>query len=305
MDALQRVFYRMSLRIAFLEKKGQAFQDWFQQLARHAWGPDFQPVRPYGAEGDWKADGRRESDSSVYQCYAPETMRLARLKSKINNDFEGALRCWGDRMHRWIFVHNQEHGLPPGAVVLLADLRKANPGVTIEDWSLAELGTLADALDLARCEHLFGELPTAADYDGVGSGDVAEVVQYLETVEPPPGEEPVSPPSVDKIRRNSLSNDVRDLLTLGKRKDSLVKDYFRKNPGPAFGERVAEGFRRHYRMLKETEISPDEIFLGLQKYMGDRGSVQKQIATLAVLAYLFDRCDIFEDPDGDLLGSGP
>lgn len=304
MDALQRTFYRMALRVAFLGKKGKEFQQWFQQLARHAWGPDFEPVRPHGAEGDWKADGRRESDSSIYQCYAPETIRAARLESKIENDFEGALRHWGDRMERWIFVHNQEDGLPPGAVNLLLGLRRANPDLEIEDWSLTELSTIADALDLAQCEHLFGTLPTADDYDGVGSADVARVIRHLETVEPSPGEEPVSPPSVDKIRRNSLSNEVLDLLVVGKRKEPLVEKYFRKHSTPAFGERVAEGFRRRYRALKETERSSDGIFLGLQRYMGSRGKPKKQIATLAVLAYLFDRCDIFEDPEGDAPGSG-
>lgn len=304
MDALQRDFYRMACRLAFGEKKGKEFQEWFQQLARHAWGPDFEPVRPHGAEGDWKADGRRESDSSIYQCYAPETMRAARLESKIKNDFEGALRHWGARMERWIFVHNQQHGLPPGAVNLLADLRRANPDLKIEAWSLTELGKVADALDLARCEHLFGAMPTADDYNAVGAADVAEVIRHLHTVEPLPGEEPVNPPSAHKIRRNSLSNDVRDLLAAGKRRETLVKNYFRKHSTPAVGERVAEGFRRRYQALKETGRSSDDIFVGLQRYMGDRGSATTQIATLAVLAYLFDRCDIFEDPEGDPPGNG-
>ena len=73
MDAVSKLFFELHFRIAFLEKKGTVFQDWFVALAGHAFGPDFEPVRPYGSQGDWKCDGRHLSTGTIFQCYAPET----------------------------------------------------------------------------------------------------------------------------------------------------------------------------------------------------------------------------------------
>ncbi len=52
MDEVQRAFYQVRFREAFLEKKGTEFQDWFVKLASHALGSDFEAVRPYGSKPD-------------------------------------------------------------------------------------------------------------------------------------------------------------------------------------------------------------------------------------------------------------
>ena len=52
MDELQRSIYVDRFRVAFHTQKGAAFQDWFVRLAGHAFGPDFEEVRPYGPYGD-------------------------------------------------------------------------------------------------------------------------------------------------------------------------------------------------------------------------------------------------------------
>ena len=71
MDEVQEAFYRLGFRVAFLEKKGTEFQDLFVRLAGYAFGPDFEAVRPYGKQGDFKCDGRRVSTGTIFQCYAP------------------------------------------------------------------------------------------------------------------------------------------------------------------------------------------------------------------------------------------
>ena len=58
MDELQRSIYVDRFRLAFHTKRREAFQDWFVRLAGHAFGSDFEEVRPYGAQGDLKCDGR-------------------------------------------------------------------------------------------------------------------------------------------------------------------------------------------------------------------------------------------------------
>ena len=101
MDDLQRAFYVLHFRLAFHTQHGTAFQDWFVRIAGHAYGADFEEVRPYGAQGDLKCDGRRVSTSAVFQCYAPRAMTDTKLIAKINADFHGARAHWGDGMAEW------------------------------------------------------------------------------------------------------------------------------------------------------------------------------------------------------------
>ena len=297
MDDLQRAFRRLQFKIAFLEKKGKAFEDWFARLAEFAMGPDFERIRPYGAEGDRKADGRSRSDRTIYQCYAPDAMKQTQLIAKIEDDFTGAVRHWDEWMKRWVLVHNDARGLSPEVVRRLDALRSRHPSVVIETWSEGQLAKLAARLDQTGWELLFGYVPSPSDIEEVALDDVAEVVSYLEQVEPSATEDPLAAPSVDKIAKNELSGDVLELLRAGKRKDHLVKRFFESHPRPYFGEKIAEAFRGRYRELKDSGKAPDDIFVGLQRATGAPGSAKGQVAALAVLSYLFDRCDIFEDPE--------
>ena len=70
LDRWQRSFYRLHFQLAFRTKVAKEFEDWFCRLAGFALGADFERIRPYGAEGDHKADGRTRSDGTIYQCYA-------------------------------------------------------------------------------------------------------------------------------------------------------------------------------------------------------------------------------------------
>jgi hypothetical protein len=120
MDPVSEAFLALHLRTAFLEKKGTEFQDWFAKLASDAYGADFEVVRPYGNQGDWKCDGRRVSSGTVFQCYGPETPTDRKIIEKIDTDFAGAMVKWPDFLKVWIFVHNHNGGQPPAVVDHLA-----------------------------------------------------------------------------------------------------------------------------------------------------------------------------------------
>lgn len=290
-------YYRVKFREAFLSLKAQAFQDWFCRLAEFALRTDFERVRAYGREGDRKADGRSLDDRTIYQCYAPYTMDKARLWKKVEEDFRGAIHHWKGWMKRWVFVHNDERGLPSDVLERLHALRSQHPQIEIEVWSEAELThRLFSLLDQAGLLSLFGPAPDGAAAAKVGPVQVAEIVRLLEEVTLDFQREPIRPPSVDKIDKNALSEPVRVLLSTGRAKDHVVRRHFQMHPSPDSGDGIVEGFRRRYRELKATGRSPDEVFFGLQQYVGISGGPDQQVAALAVLSYLFDRCDIFEDP---------
>ena len=135
MDRFEKAFYHLSFRLAFVEKKGAEFQNWFAKLASYAFGADFEAVRAYGNRGDLKCDGRLVSTGTIFQCYAPDRMDQTRLNAKIDGDFRGAYTHWGRTMAEWILVHNDGRGLPPQTVQLLDELRKSHPEIKIQVWT--------------------------------------------------------------------------------------------------------------------------------------------------------------------------
>lgn len=297
MDEVQRAFYQLRFREAFLEKKGTEFQDWFVRLARHAFGPDFEAVRSYGSKGDLKCDGRRISTGTIFQSYAPYQQTETTLNSKIDEDFRGAFEHWGDNMAEWALVHNDTRGLPASSIQLIDQLRKEHSEVEIEVWVEPSLQELAAGLPLAAQQAIFGFAPSKTGIETLMLDDVRPIIDELQRKDPIPGEEPLTPPSVDKLAKNSLSVDAASLLRVGRRKEALVETYLRKHPNAELGERIAEAFRRRYAQQKESGRSPDGIFTHLQHYAGAGGEPRQQNAALAVLSYFFERCDIFEDPE--------
>lgn len=297
MDELQRSIYVDRFRLAFYTQQGTTFQDWFVRLAGHAFGADFEEVRPYGAQGDLKCDGRRISTKSIFQCYAPYLMKDVDLIAKVDEDFHGARTHWAAEMDEWVFVHNDGRGLPPKAVQHIQGLRQAHNPLRLETWSEPELLQLAMALDLAGLQALFGYAPSITIVDRLVMADLVPVIEALERQEPNPSDPPLTPPSPEKLEKNALSEESAILLRFGRRKSSLVESFFRKSSRPDLGERIAEAFRARYAELKSLGLHTDTIFKHLQDYAGmTGGDPKRQGAALAVLSYFFESCDIFEDP---------
>jgi hypothetical protein len=81
-------------------------------------------------------------------------------------------------------------------------------------------------------------------------------------------------------------------------KAPLVKQFFDEWHAPTYGERMAKAFAARYAELKSSmpPQHPNEIFHELQQWTGGEKpkSSAQLAAVLAVLAYFFDACDIFE-----------
>ena len=200
-------------------------------------------------------------------------------------------------MAEWILVHNDGRGLPGSSGQLVDRLRQSHPQVTIEVWTEAALQKLADRLPLEDQQALFGFAPSKSGLETLAMADLQPVIHQLQFMDPEPGEEPLTPPSRNKLEKNRLSADAAALLRLGRRKEALVETWFTKNRRPDLGERIAEAFRRRYAQLNDGTRSADQMFGHLQQYAGMGGEPPRQAAVLAVLSYFFERCDIFEDPE--------
>lgn len=295
MDDTQRSFYGLRFENAFLRERGKAFESMFARVMAHAFPGDFQTVRPYGPRGDLKCDGYRGSDGTVFQCYAPDSTKLADLLAKIDEDFHGAVAHWGKRLRRWEFVHNDHRGLPADAVQKLADLATSHPDIEITTFAEAEMRKVVMSLDLHQLEDLFGAVPSQRTFERLDFAALRPVLIAIQCLEPP-ANPPLVAPSPLKLQNNALSGDAAGLLRQGRRREKLVENFFDTWPDPGFGEAIAEGFRDRYQALKSVGLGPDAIFGELQTFAGGmHGEPSRQAAVLAVLSYFFERCDIFED----------
>ena len=295
MDDTQRFAYGLKFENAFLRERGKAFETLFARIMAHAFPGDFQPVRPYGPKGDLKCDGFRASDGTVFQCYAPDAMKLEPLLAKVEEDFAGALLHWTTKMLRWVFVHNDSRGLPAEAVKKLAELNLANPNVALAVCGEAELRLIAMSLALHQLEDLFGAVPSGRVLEKLDFEALRPVVLAIQRQEPE-AEPSLVAPSAAKLERNALSPDAAGLLRQGRRREQLVEAFFAGWPDPDLGEEIAQAFRVRYQALKAVGLTPDDIFGELQAFAGGMtGEPARQGAVLAVLSYFFERCDIFED----------
>lgn len=108
------------------------------------------------------------------------------------------------------------------------------------------------------------------------------------------GELKIIPPGM-KIKKNHLSSDVGNLITMGMTGVQQVKEYLNKNPDPQFLERLRSGFVIKYKDLKKQNLNGDVLFYDLWEF-AYRGSndFKEQAAGLTVLTYFFEICEVFE-----------
>ena len=102
-----------------------------------------------------------------------------------------------------------------------------------------------------------------------------------------------------KIEANLLSQAVADFLKIGMQKSPLVAQFFNSWKNPTYGEQIAQAFKGEYEGLRNRipQLHPDEIFGRLEAWAGGTANTTPahKAAVLAVMAYLFDKCEIFED----------
>jgi hypothetical protein len=294
MDALQRSWYELKFLQEFRFKSGNAFQDFFSDVMERRYPGDFQRIRPYGNLGDRKCDGYHTSIKLVYQLYAPETFNLAAILNKITGDFQGALAYWKGQMLGWRFVHNQWRGLPSDVVSALIAI-EAKHKLQVTHWGEPEVRNEVFQLSDNELANLLGHAPSRENLNHLGMADLRPILESLAS-QNVPLDAVIQPVSEHKLEANGLSAQVRNFLLIGMQKSALVQRFFQKWHDPLLGDRIAKAFRARYDDLKSQDVVGDDAFLALWNFAAgpNRESPVREAAILAVIAFLFEQCDIFE-----------
>ena len=238
----QKYFYATLFKIDFLMSGGQAFEDLFTSIMKCRYGSDFRLIQAYGRSGDKKTDGYLKSEKTVYQCYAPQQIKLSVIRKKISDDYFGAKDFWGDRMKRWRFVHNSTKGLPPEVENSLIDLDIENTTVIKDTMEFDEMKEIVVSLGQHHLQGLFGLVPTIETFNNLDLETLRPVVISIARSEIDTSY-PVSTPSEVKISVNQFSEETKGLLRIGSLRLPLVQQLFEEEIGPKLGEQIAQSFR--------------------------------------------------------------
>jgi hypothetical protein len=298
LNGLQRVFYQNLAENRLLDHEGQSFEDFFVDVARRYWGDDFEPIRAYGKHGDLKCDGRHLPTGTIFQCYAPRRANSVQVHKKIKIDFHGALAVWASKMKGWSIAINDRQGLDALATLEVDTLRSQHATIVIKTVLPVEIVRMALSLSLANLAELFGIEITERDtvLTRVAFSELGPVIDSLAGVDPIPSLTTITLPASKKIEFNSLGMEIAALLRQGDLLASHVDDYFRKTGRVEVGERIGELMKLNYEHMKADGYDPSQIFHGLINLCGSLDRPKRQgLAVLAIVAYYFHKCDIFEN----------
>ena len=302
MQMTQEYWWKISLRLKLRQSSGDHFQDFFSGIMEKLHGSDFVRVRSFGAAGDKGCDGYLQSSGRLFQCYGAvngDKSKVQYLIRKMSTDFRTAKTELGAIMKEWHMVHNLIDGLPIKAIETLEQLKRDNGGIGFGFVGLEGFEERIEALTIGQKTELLGPAATNQDAQDLQVQELKFLVDALvratEDVAQPSTE--VSPVPADKLEANELPNYWTSLILNGWRSAHVVASYFDRHHDPLLGERIARLFRDRYRYLKSQNLTPATIMDGLYEYVTGVGSVlpARQVAAQALLAHLFESCDILEN----------
>ena len=192
-------------------------------------------------------------------------------------------------------------GTPTDAtVVKLGEMRTANPRHTFGVMGRAGFEELLFRMCEADIVSLIGMAVSAEDTRNMKLEIVAELVNgVMAAVEDAPVDPNFEPKPVpaDKLEFNKLPAHWRYTIRSQMTNAKLVQDYFGRHHDTQRGAKIAAIFNARYRSLKVQDLSPGSIMGKLHEGIVGIGIVtnDRLVAAQAVLAFLFDACDIFED----------
>jgi len=282
---------------AFNSKTMTDFETWFCHMADLVWGLNFEKIKPGGKHGDKKSDGRLIPQERVFQCYAPESPSTfaKNAPAKIQDSFPEVTQYW-PKLKEWVFVHNNDAGIPTTVSDTLEKLRSAYPYLKIREGSRSFLKTeLHDKLSSQQLIDLYPH-SLALKYSSVQMEHVRPLLRNLlanAEAEPDPfhfGSEP----DEEKLDFNKLSSAAKKDLRAALTKAGLVDRYLDTNSPDANAVLQAEMIAK-YKELKAFGHTPNDIIGIMLKWLGDDGPPTGRPAAYVTIAYYFVGCAVFEN----------
>ena len=278
---------------------------------------NFVPIQPYGNVGDRKNDGYIPATGTYFQVYAPHDptgQSPTKAAAKAAQDFAGLVGYW-DRttpIQIFRFVYNDAYrGSTPPLEQALGRIRKEH---AIDARVFLAKDLEEEALQLPEdslADIVNAPIPRPDLWPTVDFGILREVVTHVLT-----RKEPLSTASLlnvpdfeGKIQFNGLTHHVATMLRVGSYQNEAIADYFSSNATFArqqlrdhLAALYLEARRKISTTVAQVQDIGDLVFFELLTSLTPARLPQAQHtsaqeAAIVVMAYYFEACDVFEDPD--------
>lgn len=248
----QRAYARVKFLELMAELYENEFEDFFHRLMCSRY-PDFLDVRTAGSLGDMSADGLTLHSRRLYACYAPQTVKTAKIREKFEGDLAGALTKRSGQFDTFVFVHNDRRGVHPEVASMLSQAATAKPGLRFEQMGSRHLWQECMRLDQMTAEDVLRcEIPIKEMTFGIGMDDLEPLLKQLQdlrTAPDPMMDLPEVP--VEKLDFNRLEGEAREDLLRGMRQSHLVDAFYAGAMRELEHDEVAQGFRVYYEQVRE------------------------------------------------------
>lgn len=192
---------------------------------------------------------------------------------------------------------------------------RANPAMSVEDRDRYENWVLLcahhhDLVDVQPNTYSVSDLITwkaqhevwvrnrlAAEMPDVGFAELEIAVRAILNAPADAASTFVITNPAEKMAKNGLTDRIHFELTMGLGKAKEVGRFVERMTAvdATFPERLSTGFVTEYRRLQGEGVDGDALFEGLRDF-ASRASpdFRQKAAALAVLSYLFEKCEVFE-----------
>jgi hypothetical protein len=304
-SSVRKRAFRNALDLKLRRCRGDMLQHFLAAVAIKLWGDNFVPATAHYTQGDLKCDGLLKDPRTIFACYGPTNGgdgqsegATAQAVAKVTDDFLGALKEWPD-IKQWIFVNSYVTGIPPQITTKLLKIADDHPHLVIMQMGMSKFEALIFVLPIEDIEELLGDAASDEDFRALQLPEVQRVVEGVMTSMDGTAsgdDEPAVVPA-EKLEFNSLSSAYQDFIKLGFQNASRVENYLLENYVPTLGQNVARAFKAKYLELRSQSLTPDAIMDELYDFAlaGHKPTTPRQVAIWSLLAYLFEKCTIFED----------
>lgn len=122
--------------------------------------------------------------------------------------------------------------------------------------------------------------------------ELDEAVQHIATIDIPLEYSYTLVPPKEKIQKNHLSF---KWVVMGISQTKTVSKYMDKQSDAESNQRLRAGFVKRYKELRGEGLDGDDLFNVLWQFTyGHKVDPKIQAAGLALLVYLFEKCEVFE-----------
>ncbi|MCA9076889.1 MAG: hypothetical protein KDA93_17820 [Planctomycetaceae bacterium] len=308
----QQLFARVMFQNKVYESNGQQYENLFTSVMSKR-DERFRQVKPQGRRGDQGNDGFIPEEGRYFQVHAPEDPKdkATTAAKKAADDFEKLKKHWGanGRITDYRFVFNDKYqGVFPDIEHALAELKTAHSLETCRPFVAKDL------------EREFMQLPASDIYavmqaviprpefiEDIDYGALSDILQHIVDNQQSVSAEglPDVPDYSEKIQFNEIKA-AAALLKVGNFQNAAVDTFFDQH-GEFTRTDIRNRLAHSYEaaMLAVENHSNDEmaagdrVFFSLLDLIAPDTEKQVQDAAIVLIAYFFEKCDVFQDPSDD------